>query len=121
MEKIKNYLIGLDSLGIDITLTHNSRRNVKTIFGSILTIGIVAFCIYVTVYFGSDIINRTKPISRFSREMRDKAEVTVAEFPLLIEFLSPTGSKIPGIEELVSLEGLLFDVGTSINLTRIYL
>src|SRR4051812_11377020 len=82
---IKKYLVDLDQVGPRVNLHYKESPIVKTPLGSIVTLAIFIFFLYSVVYFGSDIIYKEKPISRFSKEYKNDSRIYLKDYPMKIQ------------------------------------
>jgi hypothetical protein len=81
---LKSLFLDLDLVGVKVDLLHKKSKIVKSYPGSILTLTIIIFFIYSTVYFGSDIIYKEKPISRFSKTYNNATRILLKDYTIKI-------------------------------------
>jgi hypothetical protein len=89
-----NLIKNLDHLAYPIHLNYKGSSSAKSSLGGIMTLGIIAFAIYCIIYFGKDIVEKTKPISSFSRNYFNKSVIFLKDFPVMMHYVDETNVEI---------------------------
>jgi hypothetical protein len=88
-------LLAIDMVSTEVDLLHNKSSRIKTLMGSLFTLIITIFFIYSIVYFGSDLIFKVKPITRFSKEFTNTSRIYIKDYPIKIAITDPLGNLLP--------------------------
>jgi hypothetical protein len=91
---IQNFILNLDIVGSKIELTHNKSSTIKSYIGSLISTTIVIFFLYSIIYFGSDLIYKEKPISRFSKMYDNSSRIYFKDYPYRISTTDLSGFPI---------------------------
>jgi hypothetical protein len=90
--RLRNTITWIDMIGLEIGLKHKSSRSYQSIPGGTITILILIFIAYCTIYFGEDIYYKEKPISRFNKAMNNNTLINMTQFPVTISFTTAQGA-----------------------------
>jgi hypothetical protein len=106
IQKISQYLYYLvkkiDQFGSKIQLNHKKRTSVKTHFGGIMTLLILGLGLYLMIYFGEEIITKTKPFIRFNKVRRNDSTVYMKDFPLYLIITDKLGQNFTDIDKYLT-------------------
>jgi c-di-AMP phosphodiesterase-like protein len=86
------YFLAIDMVSPKINLLHHSSTNINTYIGSTVTLIIITFFICSAVYFGSDIIFKEQPITRFSKQYTSESRIYIKDYPIQILILDSSGN-----------------------------
>jgi hypothetical protein len=109
MSMAKNFR-SLDIVSPKIELLHLGSTNLKTYIGSILTLIIVIFFIYSISYFGSDLILREQPITRYSKEYSNSSRIYLKDYPIRVLVTDGLGGILPR-DKFMRVQGTYFKLG----------
>jgi hypothetical protein len=118
---IKSLITTVDIIGLNIGLRHHNRARYNTVSGGLLTIMTVIFIIYCVFYFGQDLYQKKKPISRFNKMLNPSMQTPLQNYQVPIAFTLGTGNSIfQNMERYVDITAywLLIDY-TPLNLSAI--
>jgi hypothetical protein len=99
-----------DCFGSNINLTFRNSTTSKTCFGALLSIIASAFSIFAIYYFGMDIISKSKPISRFSKELQEESKIPFKEFPVMMQFVNPLNEVIEELDRYIVFRPILYSI-----------
>jgi hypothetical protein len=107
---LSKYFLAIDLVSTNVTLLHHRSANLKTYVGSILTLIILIFFIYSISYFGSDLILKQQPITRYSKEYTNTSRLYIKDYPIRIGITDSYGTLLPK-EKYLSFQGTFTKLG----------
>src|SRR5689334_3383413 len=93
---LKKVVSKIDVMGKPINLSYKSSSRIQTIFGGILTSLIYAFSVYSIIYFGSDIVQKKNPTTRYGRFFNGTDPIKMQNIPFVV---SVTNANFGSISE----------------------
>jgi hypothetical protein len=121
---LKLFFKSCDIAGSEINLNYKGNSTIKTVLGGILSLILIIFTLFCISYFGADLIQREKPISRFYKEFHNQSIVNLTDFPLLMTFASNTGNPITNVERYLTIDNLYYvidlDYVTKKQVSQVY-
>jgi hypothetical protein len=108
--ELTKYFLAIDLVSTNVTLLHHRSANLKTYVGSILTLIILIFFIYSISYFGSDLILKQQPITRYSKEYTNTSRIYIKDYPFRIVITDVFGTLLPK-EKYLSFQGTYSKIG----------
>lgn len=110
----------IDTLGIPISFKHKGFSSSKTLIGAFMSIIFFTFCGFVTLYLGRDIVDKQKPIARFSKDMRTTSEISLFYFPFSVVITDGFKNPIPGLDSLVTMTAWYYDLSNATLIYKLY-
>jgi hypothetical protein len=105
---IKLFFNSCDIIGSEIKLNYKGNTSIKTVFGGLMSLILILFTLFCISYFGADIIQREKPISRFYKEFTNQSIVNFTDFPVIMILTSGTGNPVPNIERYLEIDAVYY-------------
>lgn len=100
----------IDCFGANINLTFRNSNTSKTLIGALLSTIAFGFSIFSIYYFGIDIISKSKPISRFFKELQSESKIFFKEFPLMMQFVNPNNEVIQELDRYLVFRPILYSM-----------
>lgn len=99
-----------DCFGTNINLTFRNSDSSKTLIGALLSCIAFGFSIFSVYYFGIDIFSKSKPISRFFKELQYESKILFKDFPLIIQFVNPNNEVIEELDRYLVFRNILYSM-----------
>lgn len=109
MKFIENGLKRLDIVGYEVKFRFKGYDRVKSGIGGLFTLITIVFAMFCFIYFGRDLIEKKKPISRLTRELKS-AELLVSDVPQAYLFINRYGTPLTNVERYITILPRLFKV-----------
>jgi hypothetical protein len=100
-----------DITGSQIKLNYKGHTSIKTFFGGIMSLIIMLFTLFCISYFGIDLIQKQKPISRFYKEFVNESIVNFTDFPVMMIITNPSGLPVPNLERILYIDAVYYILG----------
>jgi hypothetical protein len=102
----------IDIFGQKIEFYFQKKKNVKTIFGGIITTFISAFLLYLAYYFSEDLIYKINPVVRMNQVYINDSFVSMDNLIFAIDFFDSNANPIPNITKYLRIEAQYWDIST---------
>jgi hypothetical protein len=117
---LSRLLTSCDGISPPLNFRYNNYSNIKTVIGGIVTLLLIVFITFCTIYFFEDNIYKRNPVTRFSNSYSESNEIDISDFPIIFSFVK--NSKI--IEnplKYISLEAYYNDMKTTEQIFQAYI
>ena len=113
------YLKNIDQLGFSVAITYKDNSTYQTAIGGIFTLIITGFTIFSSIYFGSDIIYKEKPNTRFSQLYTNQSQYYLKDTPLMIVLLDNYGNPIQkDVDQYITISSLYITITNGVLVAR---
>ena len=114
-----NYLKNIDQLGFSVAITYKDNSTYQTAIGGIFTLIITGFTIFSSIYFGSDIIYKEKPNTRFSQLYINESQYYLKDTPLMMVLLDNKGNPIQkDVDQYITISTLYYTLINGVIVSR---
>lgn len=100
----------IDCFGANINLTFRNSNTSKTLIGALLSTIAFGFSIFSMYYFGIDIISKSKPISRFFKELQSESKIYFKDFLIMMQLVNPNNEVIQELDRYMVFRPILYSM-----------
>jgi hypothetical protein len=105
--KIQTFIKKTDFVGKQVGFLYNGDKRIKSTIGGVMTLIIVAFSIYCSIYYGRDLLYKQKPISRMSKDT-NITDMNLEDIPYVVMFVNSKGQLLSNPERYFEMIPKLF-------------